>query len=120
MYPLTSLVFVVSALSLGATAQASTAHLDGNALFSANCAVCHGDSGKGGQGDVKGPPLAGDASTWPLKIFQRAVLQGIDDHGKLMDKTMPHWKDASFQSDKGKPPTPLEVAAIQRYLKAVK
>lgn len=120
MHPLTGLTFIVSALSLGAAVQAGTADLDGKALFSANCAICHGDSGKGGQGDVKGPRLAGDASKWPSKTFQRAVLQGIDDHGKPMDKTMPHWKDSSFQSDMGKSPTPQEVAVIQRYLKTVK
>ena len=55
-----------------------------------------------------------------LKVFQRAVLTGVDDKGRALKLAMPHWKDASFQSDKGKAPSKDEVAAIQRYLRTVK
>jgi mono/diheme cytochrome c family protein len=106
------------ALMVSLGAQAAT--LDGKALFAQNCAACHGDTGKGGTGDVKGPKLVGDATNWSHKLFRRAVLEGKDDEGKALDPAMPHWKDASFQADKGKAPTPAEVAAIYRYLRTLK
>lgn len=111
---------VIAMSSLLIALSASAAGLDGKALFQRNCASCHGDNGKGGTGEVKGPPLAGDSSQWSLKVFQRAVLSGIDDKGKALESAMPHWKNASFQSDKGKAPSKAEVAAIHRYLRAVK
>jgi mono/diheme cytochrome c family protein len=89
---------------------------DGKALFQENCATCHGQSGQGGVG----PKLVGDASEWKTKLFERAVLSGIDDEGKALKPPMPHWKDASFKSDKGAAPGTAEVDAIQRYLRTLK
>lgn len=107
--------------SLLVALSASAAGLNGKTLYQQNCASCHGDTGKGGTGEVKGPLLAGDASKWRLKVFQRAVLTGVDDKGHALKPAMPHWKDASFQSDKEKKaPSKDEVAATYRYLRTVK
>ncbi|MGV8863827.1 MAG: c-type cytochrome [Pseudomonas sp.] len=85
---------------------------DGAALFQDNCSACHGPKGAGGSA----PKLAGDASEWKSKVFERAVLSGIDDHGKPLKAPMPHWKTASFTADNGTAPSKAEVDAIQHYL----
>lgn len=113
-------LLVIAIGSLLVALSASAAGLDGKTLYQENCASCHGANAKGGTGEVKGPKLAGDASKWSLKLFQRAVLTGVDEKGEALKAPMPHWKDASFQSDKGKAPTKTEVAAIHRYLRTLK
>ena len=85
---------------------------DGETLFQDNCIVCHGHRGMGGSA----PKLAGDASEWKSKVFERAVLSGIDDHGKPLKAPMPHWAGTSFKSDNGVKPSKLEIDAIQKYL----
>jgi len=85
---------------------------DGEKLFQDNCIVCHGPRGTGGSA----PKLAGDASEWKSKVFERAVLSGIDDHGKPLKAPMPHWASDSFKSDNGVKPSKLEIDAIQKYL----
>ena len=90
--------------------------LEGKTIFQENCAKCHGDNAKGGSG----PNLVGDASKWSRKLFQRAVLMGIDDHGKPLESAMPHWKLVGFNNDQGKPPTKAEINAIQDYLRKIK
>ncbi|WP_247254236.1 c-type cytochrome [Pseudomonas moorei] len=98
------------ALLTCSSAMASTP--DGEMLFQENCSVCHGARGIGGSA----PRLAGDASEWKSKVFERAVLSGIDDHGKPLKAPMPHWAGTSFKSDNGAMPSKLEVDAIQKYL----
>ncbi|MDN0083474.1 cytochrome c [Crenobacter sp. SG2305] len=90
--------------------------LDGKALYQENCASCHGPTGMGGAG----PKLVGDASEWTPKLFERAVLRGIDDQGKALKTPMPHWEKGSFKTDKGAAPSKTEVDAIQHYLHALK
>jgi mono/diheme cytochrome c family protein len=107
----------VALLAIGSS---SAATLDGKALFEQNCAACHGVDGKGGNQDVKGPKLVGDSTTWSLKLFRRAVLEGKDDKGQALEAPMPHWKDTSFQADHGKPPTASEISAIYGYLRTLK
>lgn len=111
---------VVAAAALLLATSAPAADLNGKALYQQNCASCHGDNGKGGTKEVKGPLLAGDASKWSSKLFERAVLSGIDDKGRKLELAMPHWKDASFKSDLGHAPSKQEVAAIHRYLRTVR
>lgn len=106
--------FALTALFLCTSAMAAPPN--GEALFQANCAVCHGQHGEGGSA----PKLAGDASEWKPKLFERAVLSGIDDQGKPLKTPMPHWKNASFASDSGTAPTKTEVDAIQHYLRTQK
>ncbi|MGV8917059.1 MAG: c-type cytochrome [Pseudomonas sp.] len=81
-----------------------------------------GMSGNGGPGmmGLKAPKLVGDASTWEPQLFERAVLQGIDDKGEPLNRVMPHWGSSSFRSGHGNPPTKEQVDAIQRYLQAQK
>ena len=98
------------------TAYAFSAPLNGKILYSQNCASCHGTEGNGGSA----PKLAGDASKWNSKTFERAVLSGVDDKNRALKSPMPHWKDGSFVSDKGKAPSRVEVASIHRYLKTIK
>lgn len=85
---------------------------NGETLFQENCSACHGPQGQGGSA----PKLAGDASEWKSKIFERAVLSGIDDHGKPLKAPMPHWKNTGFKADNGAAPSKLEIDAIQQYL----
>ncbi len=113
--------YLIVACTLASLAlSASAAELNGKALFQENCASCHGDTGKGGKLEIKGPRLVGDASTWKLPVFQRAVLEGIDDNGRALEAAMPHWKNSSFKADAGVAPRKEEVAAIYRYLRTVK
>lgn len=107
-------MLLVSALWVSVSALA--APLGGKALFQENCAACHGATGQGGSA----PKLVGDASKWSAKLFERAVLTGVDDAGKKLEAPMPHWQNGSFQSDQGKAPTSKEVTAIYRYLHAMK
>ncbi|MDA7088170.1 cytochrome c [Pseudomonas sp. SA3-5] len=88
---------------------------DGEALYRDNCASCHGDKGQGGVG----MRLVGDSSTWPEELFQRAVFEGLDDEGKPLESTMPHWQDRSFSADEGAPPSAAEVTAIYHYLRSL-
>lgn len=103
-------------LLLLCSACAFSAPLNGKTLYQQNCASCHGAEGKGGSA----PKLAGDASKWNSKTFERAVLSGVDDKNRALKAPMPHWKDGSFVSDQGKAPTRAEIAAIQRYLRTIK
>ena len=89
---------------------------DGKALYQDNCASCHGAKGQG----ANGPRLVGDASKWSARLFERAVLSGIDDHGKPLKSAMPHWQNASLKSDHGVAPTRAEIKAIQHYLNQIK
>ncbi len=110
-------IFSLTSLLLAlCTASAMAAPLNGKALYQQNCASCHGATGKGGSA----PLLAGDASKWNSKTFERAVLKGVDDKNRALKAPMPHWKDGSFVSDQGKAPTRAEVASIQRYLRTIK
>lgn len=82
--------------------------------------MMNGMYGAGGSGmmGLKAPKLAGDASAWEPELFERAVLQGIDDEGHPLNRVMPHWGSSSFRSDHGTAPTKSEVDAIQQYLQA--
>ncbi len=92
---------------------ALAADSQGKALFMQNCAACHGAHGEG----ATGPRLAGDASKWSARLFERAVLAGIDDRGRPLKLAMPHWQQGSFNGDQGQAPSKAEIAAIQQYLK---
>ena len=88
---------------------------NGEDLYQQNCAVCHGERA---QGKV-GPKLAGDSSQWKKALFERAVLQGIDDEGKPLKTLMPHWSQSSLKEDQGKAPTKEEIDAIQQYIRTL-
>ena len=113
--PMKKMFFAVTTAFATASAVAAMP-LDGKALFQDNCARCHGEGGKGGAV----MPLVGDASQWSLKLFQRAVLTGVDEKGRPLKSPMPHWRNASFETYDGKAPSRAEVAAIYRYLRTVK
>ncbi|KAA1004291.1 cytochrome c [Paraburkholderia panacisoli] len=106
-------LIAVSTLWLWASAVAAPPN--GKALYQENCASCHGQNGKGDTG----PKLVGDASEWKAKLFERAVLNGIDDQGKALKSPMPHWAGASFKTDHGTAPSKAEVDAIQHYLRTL-
>ena len=123
---------------------------DGAGLYRDNCSQCHGEHGMGGpvgmgammhgggmmngagmmngQGSggapaampLQAPKLVGDAANWTPELFERAVLKGIDDEGKPLNRVMPHWGSSSFSEDHGKPPSKAEIDAIQKYLRTLK
>nr|WP_294863339.1 cytochrome c [uncultured Pseudogulbenkiania sp.] len=107
---------IVSASLLLSCTFAFAAAPDGKALYQDNCGSCHGAKGQG----ANGPRLVGDASQWTARLFERAVLSGIDDHGRPLKAAMPHWQNASLKSDHGVAPTQAEIKAIQHYLKQIK
>lgn len=78
----------------------------GQALFGANCASCHGDSGGGSE---KGPPLIHDIYNpghHPDEAFYRAVANGVPQH---------HWPFGNMP--KQGQVTPDEVAKIIGYVR---
>ena len=78
----------------------------GQALFGANCASCHGDSGGGSE---KGPPLIHDIYNpghHPDEAFYRAVANGVPQH---------HWPFGNMP--KQSQVTPDEVAKIIGYVR---
>ena len=113
-------IFIVASTIACMSLSLAAAELSGKALYAENCAACHGDTGKGGTMEIQGPRLVGDATTWQLPIFQRAVLDGVDDKGRTLDAAMPRWKNSSFQADAGAAPRKDEVKAIYQYLRTVK
>ena len=80
----------------------------GQALFGANCASCHGDSGGGSE---KGPPLIHDIYNpghHPDEAFYWAVANGVPQH---------HWPFGNMP--KQSHVTPDEVAKIIGYVREV-
>jgi len=107
---------IIAVTMLWLCASVVAAPPDGKALYQENCASCHGQNGKGDTG----PKLVDDASEWKTKLFERAVLNGVDDQGKSLKSPMPHWSGASFKTDSGVAPSKAEVDAIQHYLRTLK
>jgi mono/diheme cytochrome c family protein len=114
---LTSVVLLASSVSLAAdskmaTMKAGDAKL-GKVIFSNNCQGCHGDKAQGGVG----PKLAGEVGSWKFDIFKRALMKGIDDHGKALKAPMPNFSQVGFG---GKKPTDKQLMDLHAYLKTFK
>jgi mono/diheme cytochrome c family protein len=90
----------------------ASAQVDGPALFSANCAGCHGPAAQG----AVGPKLAGVMGGWPLATFEGAVLDGQSPEGRPLAAMMPHFRSAGFD---GEPPSDAQIAAVFTYLKGL-
>lgn len=79
---------------------------DGEALFNANCAICHG---KGAAGTGNGPPLAHiiyEPGHHADFAFQRAVQQGVRQH---------HWRFGNMPTISGL--TEEQVSEITAYVR---
>ncbi len=100
------------ALALGG---AATAAVSGKAIYSTNCAGCHGAKAQGGVG-----PALHEAGGWSYALFSRAMLKDVDDHGKPLKPPMPNWGKVGFSGDNGKPPSAAEIKALQAYIKTLK
>jgi mono/diheme cytochrome c family protein len=79
----------------------------GAALFSSNCAACHGDEAEGSAGDWKQrlddgsfppPPLNGSAHAWHHPISM--LLQVINEGGASFGGMMPGFSDTLEDDDK--------------------
>ena len=102
-------------------ALAAVAVPTGAAIYSTNCAGCHGVQARGGTG----PALykAGNpnyAASWSAALFSRAMLKGQDDKGVAFKAPMPTFGRVGFAGDHGKAPTPAEIRSLQTYLKSLK
>lgn len=95
---------VVAAAPAGATP-------DGNALYTTNCAACHGAQGQGGVG----LPLAPSA-TWTEAQFAEAVLNGKAPTRELK-VVMPRFAATGLD---GAPATEAQINAIHAYIKTLK
>jgi mono/diheme cytochrome c family protein len=84
--------------TLGPWADPSGNAATGQKLFEANCSVCHKSNGKGGVklGDATSADLDSPALEARYhqddKLMSRAILDGIDEEGQQLDKTMPRWR----------------------------
>ena len=105
-----ALLLLVSGSSLAAVNVKS-----GSAIYTANCAGCHGPKAKGNVG-----PALQEASGWSAAIFKRAMLKDVDDKGVALKPPMPNWGKIGFGGDKGKAPTTAEIANLQAYLKTLR
>lgn len=110
--------FILRTLALLLTlspALAASSPSGGAANYKANCAVCHGAKGQGGIG-----PALNDSATWSYALFSRALLKGLDDHGKALKAPMPTFGKVGFASAPKKAPTAGQIKSLQAYLKALK
>jgi mono/diheme cytochrome c family protein len=85
---------------------------NGKALFSANCASCHGPEGIGPQspalqgkrtdGKLQPPALNGTAHTWhhAPDLLRKIIAQGGKTYGKGYVGWMPAFQDSLTQNDR--------------------
>ena len=82
----------------GARAATTNEVAAGRALFKADCVMCHRADGSGGvhfghgvaSADLRAPGLERTYGGEDALIV-RAILHGIDQHGKPLHAPMPHW-----------------------------
>ncbi len=111
----TGMKFPLMLTLLALTTFAGAASPAGKAIYTTNCAGCHGANGQGGVG-----PGLKDAAGWTPAIFARAIQNSVDDNNKPFKAPMPHWGKSGFAGDHGKAPTPAEIKSLQGYLKTLK
>ncbi len=102
-----------SALANGSAADAT----NGQALFAANCASCHGASASGGKvGTTDVPDVRWGAIGSTFKndpaLVQRAILKGLDESGQPLDAVMPRFGDTGKLTD-------AQAADIVAYLQTL-
>jgi len=100
---------------LAGTSLAAVNLKSGAAIYTANCAGCHGAKAQGNVG-----PSLHEAAGWSAPIFARSMLKHVDDQGVALKAPMPNWGKIGFKGDKGKAPTAAEIANLQGYLKTLK
>lgn len=88
------------------------APVNGQALFAASCAGCHGATGGGGVG-----PALKAAAAWPEGDFKEAMLNGVAPGGRKLSAVMPHFAQLGLD---GNPATDEQVKAIHDYLASQK
>ena len=95
----------------------------GAALYTANCASCHGKEAQGGIGPAlqkAGNLTLHYSANWTAATFRQAMLLGKDDMGKNFKAPMPTFGKVGFAGDQGRAPTTAEITALQAYLKTIK
>jgi mono/diheme cytochrome c family protein len=100
---------------LAGTSFAAVNVKSGGAIYTANCAGCHGAKA---QGNV-GPDLH-ETAGWTFTQFQGAMLRYKDDKGVALKPPMPNWAKIGYKGDKGKAPTNAEIANLHAYIKTLK
>ncbi|GAA4001123.1 hypothetical protein GCM10022631_09720 [Deinococcus rubellus] len=109
-------------LALTVPALAASNSSGGAAIYQANCAACHGAKEQGGIGPALNNEVSGKdlAAQWSYAVFSRALLKGLDDHGRAFKAPMPIFGKVGFASAPHKAPTPAQMKALQAYLKTLK
>ncbi|WP_022801630.1 c-type cytochrome [Deinococcus ficus] len=101
-------------LSLLTVASAAPSAAAGKALYTANCAGCHGANAKG----VVGPSLK-LAATWTPAQFKTALVIGKTPKGVTLKPMMPRFTKG-FAPKTGKAPTDDQIRSLQLYIKSLK
>ena len=92
-------------------ASTAPAPVNGQSLYAANCAACHGAAAAGGIG----PALKVTAS-WTEAQFAGAVLRGQAPEGRTLTPVMPRFAEVGLN---GETPTDEQLSALHAYLKSL-
>ncbi|MCL4541305.1 MAG: c-type cytochrome, partial [Chloroflexi bacterium] len=100
----------------GASTQNAATAAAGKDLFQTYCSTCHGPNAAGGiklgdavSADIRWQAIGPRYHDDP-QLVTRAILDGLDEHGKPLDDAMPRWKETL---------SPQQAADVVAYLQTL-